>query len=122
MIRASPCTSATDQVPTLDAQHTVIAMYIAQVQPLGNVVGIGGADPAAQEQHHAGHETGDGCVVPRFGVRGIGSVYYLCYAINHGLPAGLARELSHITIVVVMVSIVAHGISVTPLLNRYWKD
>lgn len=57
-----------------------------------------------------------------FGVRGIGSVYYLCYAINHGLPTGLARELSHITIVVVMVSIVAHGISVTPLLNRYWKD
>ena len=57
-----------------------------------------------------------------FGVRGIGSVYYLCYAINHGLPAGLARELSHITIVVVMVSIVAHGISVTPMLNRYWRE
>jgi len=57
-----------------------------------------------------------------FGVRGIGSVYYLCYAINHGLPAGLARELSHITMVVVMVSIVAHGISVTPLLKRYWRE
>ena len=57
-----------------------------------------------------------------FGVRGIGSVYYLCYAINHGLPVGLARELSHITIVVVMVSIVAHGISVTPMLNRYWRE
>ena len=55
-----------------------------------------------------------------FGVRGIGSVFYLCYAINHGLPEGLARELSNMTIVVVMVSIVVHGISVTPLLNRYW--
>ncbi|OBV37892.1 cation:proton antiporter [Janthinobacterium psychrotolerans] len=62
------------------------------------------------------------CMAAWFGVRGIGSVYYLCYAINHGLPAGLALELSHITIVVVMVSIVAHGISVTPLLNRYWRD
>ncbi|OYO28608.1 sodium:proton antiporter [Janthinobacterium sp. PC23-8] len=61
-------------------------------------------------------------MVAWFGVRGIGSVYYLCYAINHGLPPGLARELSHITMVVVMVSIVAHGISVTPLLKRYWRE
>jgi NhaP-type Na+/H+ or K+/H+ antiporter len=56
-----------------------------------------------------------------FGVRGIGSVYYLCYAINHGLPHALARELADITIVVIILSIVAHGMSMQPLLKRYWR-
>ena len=56
-----------------------------------------------------------------FGVRGIGSLYYLMYAINHDLPSGLARELSQITIAVIMLSILAHGVSVKPLLDRFWK-
>ncbi|WP_219117709.1 sodium:proton antiporter [Janthinobacterium sp. UMAB-56] len=56
-----------------------------------------------------------------FGVRGIGSLYYLSYAIAHGLPSGLARELTDITLVVVILSIVAHGLTVKPLLERYWR-
>ncbi|AQR69341.1 sodium:proton antiporter [Janthinobacterium sp. LM6] len=56
-----------------------------------------------------------------FGVRGIGSLYYLSYAIAHGLPQGLARELADITLVVVILSIVAHGLTVKPLLERYWR-
>ena len=56
-----------------------------------------------------------------FGVRGIGSLYYLSYAIAHGLPRTLARELADITIVVVILSIVAHGLTVKPLLERYWR-
>ena len=56
-----------------------------------------------------------------FGVRGIGSIYYLTYAINHGLPPALGRELVDATMVVIMLSIVVHGTSVTPLLNRYWR-
>jgi NhaP-type Na+/H+ or K+/H+ antiporter len=56
-----------------------------------------------------------------FGVRGIGSLYYLSYAIAHGLPRGLARELADITLVVVILSIVAHGLTVKPLLERYWR-
>ena len=56
-----------------------------------------------------------------FGVRGIGSLYYLSYAIAHGLADGLARELADITLVVVILSIVAHGLTVKPLLERYWR-
>ena len=54
-------------------------------------------------------------------MRGIGSLYYLSYAIAHGLPRPLARELADITVVVVIVSIVAHGLTVKPLLERYWR-
>jgi sodium/hydrogen antiporter len=54
-----------------------------------------------------------------FGIRGIGSVYYLMYAINHGLDAGLAEPFIAITLTVVATSIVIHGVSVTPLMQRY---
>ncbi|MES2979255.1 MAG: cation:proton antiporter [Pseudomonadota bacterium] len=54
-----------------------------------------------------------------FGIRGIGSIYYLTYAINHGLDPATAERLVGITLAVVVASVVAHGISVTPLMNRY---
>jgi sodium/hydrogen antiporter len=54
-----------------------------------------------------------------FGIRGVGSIYYLMFAIVHGLPADLAATLTSVTLVVVAASIVAHGISVTPLMERY---
>ena len=54
-----------------------------------------------------------------FGVRGVGSIYYLTYALSHGVPAPAARMLADITLVVVAASIVLHGVSVTPLMQRY---
>lgn len=55
-----------------------------------------------------------------FGVRGIGSIYYLMYSIQHGLPHDLARELIQLTLVVITLSILVHGISVKPLMGRFW--
>ena len=54
-----------------------------------------------------------------FGVRGIGSLYYLMYAIQHGLPEPLALELIKLTLIVITLSIIIHGISVKPLMNRF---
>ncbi len=54
-----------------------------------------------------------------FGIRGIGSLYYLLYAISHGIKPALAQQLLSITLAVVVASVVAHGISVTPLMRRY---
>jgi len=54
-----------------------------------------------------------------FGVRGIGSLYYLMYAIEHGVPEELALELLEITLIVVALSILLHGFSVKPLLARF---
>ncbi len=56
-----------------------------------------------------------------FGVRGIGSLYYLMYAIQHGLPEKLALQLTQITLIVVTLSILLHGISVKPLMLRFWQ-
>ena len=54
-----------------------------------------------------------------FGIRGIGSLYYLLYAINHNIQPALAERLLSITLAVVVASVVAHGISVTPLMIHY---
>lgn len=48
------------------------------------------------------------------------TAYYLMYAIQHGLPEALARELTYLTLIVVTLSIVVHGTSVKPLLNVLW--
>jgi len=54
-----------------------------------------------------------------FGIRGVGSIFYLMYAINHGLPEPLAKELIAITLTTVAASVLLHGISVTPLMSLY---
>jgi NhaP-type Na+/H+ or K+/H+ antiporter len=54
-----------------------------------------------------------------FGIRGIGSLYYLAYALNHGLGGAHAKTILTLTIPVIAVSILVHGTSATPLLDRY---
>lgn len=61
-------------------------------------------------------------MVAWFGVRGIGSLYYLMYAIQQGLPEKLALELIQLTLIVVTLSILVHGISVKPLMHRFWPS
>jgi sodium/hydrogen antiporter len=46
-------------------------------------------------------------------------VYYLAFALAHGVAGPTARLLADITLVVVATSIVLHGVSVTPLMRRY---
>ena len=60
-------------------------------------------------------------MVSWFGVRGIGSLYYLMYAIQHGLPKELAMQLIHLTLMVVTLSILVHGTSVKPMMERFWR-
>jgi len=57
-----------------------------------------------------------------FGVRGVGSLYYLMYAIQHGLQEDIALGLIHLTLVVVALSILVHGISVKPAIARFWPS
>ncbi len=54
-----------------------------------------------------------------FGIRGIGSLYYLSYALNHGVSIGDTPMLVSVVVTVVACSVVIHGISVTPVLNFY---
>jgi NhaP-type Na+/H+ or K+/H+ antiporter len=54
-----------------------------------------------------------------FGIRGIGSIYYLCYALRHGLPSAAANELASIVLPVIALSVLLHGASTRPVLAGY---
>ena len=54
-----------------------------------------------------------------FGIRGVGSVYYLMFAMHHGLSPRLATTLVSLTLWTVAASIVAHGLTARPLLRLY---
>ena len=54
-----------------------------------------------------------------FGIRGAGSLYYLMFAVTHGVDGPLAEHLISLTVSAIVASIIVHGISVTPLMTRY---
>ena len=81
------------------------------VRPVSVWLGLIGA-PVSRDQR---------VLISWFGIRGIGSIYYLMYAINHGLPPVLAEQITTITLTTVTASILLHGISVTPLMALYGR-
>jgi len=84
-------------------------LLLVAVRPLAVALGLVRAD-RSRSQH---------ALISWFGVRGVGSLYYLTFAITHGLPAALVEQLTAVTLMAVALSIVCHGISVTPLMKRY---
>ncbi|HEX8234906.1 MAG TPA: cation:proton antiporter [Abditibacteriaceae bacterium] len=86
-----------------------IPLLFFVIRPLAVLAGLVGARASRVQRG----------LISWFGIRGIGSFYYLTYAIAHGLPRDLAQRLSALTLTTIAVSIVVHGISVTPLMNFY---
>ena len=54
-----------------------------------------------------------------FGIRGLGSIYYLTYSLGKGVTGKVAEEISWITLTVVVLSIIFHGITAAPLMAWY---
>ncbi|WP_427915375.1 cation:proton antiporter [Ramlibacter sp. MMS24-I3-19] len=86
-----------------------VPLLLLVIRPLSVAIGLAGSTTARPRRWLIGW----------FGIRGIGSLYYLMYAVNHGLPPALADRLTGLTLAAVVASIVVHGISVTPLMAAY---
>ncbi|MBW4679768.1 MAG: sodium:proton antiporter [Microcoleus vaginatus WJT46-NPBG5] len=54
-----------------------------------------------------------------FGIRGVGSLYYLAYAFSKGLEGETGERIAWITYTTIVISVIIHGISSTPLMNWY---
>jgi sodium/hydrogen antiporter len=83
----------------------LLALFV--VRPLVGWLSLIGRPPPGLERF----------VIAFFGIRGLGSVYYLAYGINHG---SFEREVSIWSTLglVILISIVLHGVTVTPLMRR----
>ena len=84
-----------------------IAVLFLIIRPFAVHIGLLGQKISASERR----------LISWFGIRGIGSLYYLMFVVNRGLPADLAWQLASITLTTIAVSIIAHGITVTPLMS-----
>lgn len=56
-------------------------------------------------------------VVALFGIRGIGSLFYLSYALGQDSFGGLERELWAVVALTVVISVVLHGVMATPAIG-----
>jgi len=86
-----------------------IALLFLVLRPLSVWLGLLGASVSVDQR----------LLIAWFGIRGIGSIYYLMFALNHGLTGPLAEQAINITLSAVAASIILHGISVTPLMSLY---
>jgi NhaP-type Na+/H+ or K+/H+ antiporter len=89
----------------------LLALLFLVIRPLSVWLGLLGS-PISRDQR---------VMIAWFGIRGVGSIYYLMYSIHQGLPRPLAEQLIAITLAAVTLSIVLHGISVRPAMHLYWK-
>jgi NhaP-type Na+/H+ or K+/H+ antiporter len=79
------------------------------VRPLSVLVGLLGGHSSRRQL----------ALMSWFGIRGVGSLYYLAFAIGSGIAMPLAHRLVPLVLTVVAVSIVVHGLSATPLMDLY---
>ena len=86
-----------------------IPLLFLVIRPAAVAIGLVGTQVRASQRR----------LMAWFGIRGIGSLYYLFYAISHEIEPALAQRLLSITVAVAMASVIAHGLSVTPLMRRY---
>ena len=86
-----------------------VPLLLLVIRPAAVALGLSGSQSSANQRWLIGW----------FGIRGIGSLYYLMYAINHGLAPALVDVMTALTLSVVVTSIVVHGISVTPMMAAY---
>ena len=89
-----------------------VPLMLLVIRPLAVWIGLLGARVAPVQR----------LLISWFGIRGIGSVYYLMYAENHGLPDGVARPILTLVLATIAVSVVVHGTSVTPFMAWYRRQ
>ncbi|MBT9457675.1 MAG: cation:proton antiporter [Burkholderiaceae bacterium] len=56
-----------------------------------------------------------------FGIRGVGSLFYLAFALEHGLKGQQASVLTSVCLLSIAGSILLHGVSATPVMGHYQK-
>lgn len=92
---------------TVSLTDAVVALIILLVvRPLAGMIGLAGHEADRSEK----------LTLAFFGIRGVGSIYYLAYGLNHIDFAG-AERIWGLVGLVVLFSIVLHGLTVTPIMR-----
>ncbi|MBD2361166.1 sodium:proton antiporter [Anabaena minutissima FACHB-250] len=95
----------------------VIVFLFLVIRPVGAWISTIGQRPL--RSHRRSFHPATRLLFGWFGIRGVGSLYYLAYAFSHGLKGEVIEQISWITYTTIVASVVLHGISATPLMNWY---
>ena len=87
----------------------VAGLVLLIIRPLGAQISLLGSSLAVPTRWLTGW----------FGIRGLGSLYYLTYAMGKGLDGNLADRMVWIVYTTIVASIFLHGITASPLMNWY---
>ena len=95
--------------------------FVVLVRPLSVLAIVWpGRPPGTQGGHGTGRVTRhQRRLVAWFGIRGIGTLFYLAFVMEHGVTGSLAEEMLSAGLTAVALSIVLHGVSATPLMTAY---
>ncbi|HEX7440343.1 MAG TPA: cation:proton antiporter, partial [Caldimonas sp.] len=88
-----------------------VALLLVLIRPVSVALGLAGSSTSLSQR----------TLIGWFGIRGIGSLYYVMFAINQGIAPDIANTLMALTLSAVVASITVHGISVTPLMAIYGR-
>ena len=77
------------------------------IRPMAGMIGLLGFDASWREK----------MTLSFFGIRGVGSFYYLAYGLNHA-PVDDSERLWAIVGLVVLLSVLLHGLTVTPIMRH----
>ncbi|MDP9812966.1 NhaP-type Na+/H+ or K+/H+ antiporter [Rhizobium tibeticum] len=88
---------------------SVAALTLIVVRPLAGWVSLIGS----------GHQSAEKLIVSIFGIRGLGSIYYLAYASGQA-PFERVDVIWATVFLIILISVVVHGVAVTPVMR--WID
>ncbi|QBX33380.1 sodium:proton antiporter [Paracoccus liaowanqingii] len=94
--------------PLTPADIAAAVVILLVIRPVTGLLGLSGVTASWHER----------LTIAFFGIRGIGSFYYLAYGLNHIEDPGHAARLWAIVGLVVLLSIIMHGLSVTPIMRK----
>ncbi len=98
----------------------VIVLLFFVIRPVGVWISTIGKRPSNSRRRSMDPRTR--LLLGWFGIRGVGSLYYLAYAFGNGLKGELGEEIAWITYTTIVVSVIIHGVSSTPLMKWYESD
>ncbi|MDX1530900.1 MAG: cation:proton antiporter [Rhodothermales bacterium] len=86
-----------------------VAVLFLLIRPVAVFLGLWGTPTTGLQRE----------LIAWFGIRGIGSIYYLMYAEVHGVYDLFSGQILGVVLLAITASILLHGISVTPIMNWY---
>lgn len=90
----------------------VAALLILLVRPIAVAATLAGSSDTSPLQRR---------LLAWFGIRGVGSLYYLLFALQYRWLPDMTQRFVSLVLTVVAVSVLLHGISSTPLMDSYHR-